>query len=540
MSPNVFQQKPAIQVIVVIYLLVISSLIQAVQGGAPRPNIILIMADDLGFSDLGCYGSEIATPNIDQLAASGLRFRQFYNNAKCGPSRASLLTGLYSQQTREGSDSRGNLNLAQTLKHAGYRTLMTGRGGGLAGPPLEYGFDRFYGLLDSCCNYFTPGLQREGEPEPGRKYLGEQRAWGRDDQVFQPFTPNEADFYATDAFTNSALEYLDQFGSSKDQPFFLYLPYSAPHFPIQARPEDIAKYRGRYQIGWDEVRKQRHQRQIELGIVEGHWKSSTRDPLVPAWNALSEEERDHWDLIMAVYAAMIDRMDQGIGQILAKINDLRIANNTLILFLSDNGACAEDYRGFETTGSDLPPGPMESYRTQDLAWANVSNTPFRKYKWWVHEGGIASPLIAYWPGTIQEGRFTSQVAHLIDLMPTCLDLAGIDYPTNSNGQTLKPLEGMSLLPVFRRAGSEVDRTLFWQFGQCRAIRQGHWKLVAGHPNARLGIDYFKQKGTTSPKWELYDMASDRVEQTDLSALYPEEVLQMKALFADWQNRVGAR
>ncbi len=507
---------------------------------ARKPNIILIMADDLGFSDLGCYGSEIATPNIDQLANHGLRFTQFYNNAKCGPSRASLLTGLYPQQTREGSDPEGALNLAQGLKLAGYRTLMTGRGGGLARSPLQSGFDHFFGLLDSCCNYFNPGLRRDGENEPGRKYPGETRAWGQDDRVFQPFTPEDSEFYATDAFTQAALEYLEQHGGRDAPPFFLYLPYTAPHFPIHARAEDIERYRGHYKIGWDELRKQRHQRQVELGIVDRHWEPSPRDPMVKAWDSLSADEQNRWDLNMSVYAAMIDRMDQGIGRIVSKLKALGIADHTLILFLSDNGACAEDYRGFSTTASDRPPGTMESYRTQDLPWANVSNTPFRKYKWWLHEGGIASPLIAYWPGQIRPGRLTSQVAHLIDLMPTCLEVAGMPYPPSHDGQELMPLEGISLLPIFREHEATKSRTLYWHFGQCRAVRQGKWKLVAGHSNPRLGIDYFNQRGSSSAKWELYDMDRDRTEQVDLSAQFPDQVSRMSHLFATWIQRIDSK
>ncbi len=501
-----------------------------------RPNIILIMADDLGFSDLGCYGSEIHTPHIDRLATHGLRFTQFYNNAKCAPSRASLLSGLYPQQIKDGTHAKGSLNLAQVLQSAGYRTWMTGRSGGLADTPVRSGFDHFFGLLSACCNYFNPGLQRDGEPPPGRKYPEETRPWGRDDQVLQPFTPTTPDFYATDAFTETALDYLDT--SQAGEPFFLYLPFTAPHFPIQARPEDIEKYRGTYQIGWDKLREQRYRRQVELGIVKPDWTPSPRDPLVAAWDSLTEEERDRWDRNMAVYAAMIDRMDQGIGQILSKLRQLGIEDNTLILFLSDNGACAEDYRGFDATASDHPPGPMASYRTQDLPWANASNTPFRKYKWWLHEGGIASPLIAYWPGRIAPGGFTDTIAHIMDIMPTCLDIAGVPYPKTHQDTPLMSLEGKSLWPLLQGQAAHHERSLFWQFGQCRAVRHGKWKLVAGHSNPRLGIDYFQQRGSQAPNWELYDMESDRTEQNDLATHHPDRVAAMSELFEDWSQRVS--
>lgn len=265
-----------------LFLLFFLILVFSPQGGkaAERPNIILIMADDLGFSDLGCYGSEIETPNLDRLAKGGLRFSQFYNNGKCGPSRASLLTGLYPQQTNEGGDSARSRNIAQVLKSAGYRTWMTGRAGGLAKPPVQCGFDRFYGVLDSCCNYFNPGLRRSGEAEPGRKFPGEQRPWAIDDKVIRPFTPDDRDFYATDAFTDRAIDYLNQ-NSEEDSPFFLYLPFTAPHFPIHARPRDIAKYRGKYLIGWDMVRQRRHERMVELGLLDRQSTLSVREAGVP-------------------------------------------------------------------------------------------------------------------------------------------------------------------------------------------------------------------------------------------------------------------
>jgi arylsulfatase A-like enzyme len=417
-----------------------------------KPNIILIMADDMGFSDLGCYGSEIETPN-----------------------------------------------------------------------------------------YFNPGMKRPGENEPGRKYPSEQRAWSIDGKAIQPYTPKDKDFYSTDAFTDCAIEYLNQYGKD-DDPFFLYVSYTAPHFPLQAWPEDIAKYRGKYMIGWDTIRQQRYDRLLKLGLIDKQWKLSTRDGNVQKWDDV--KDKDNHDLEMAVYAAMIDRMDQGIGRILAKVSELGIEDNSLVLFLSDNGSCAEDYKAFNTTAPEIPPGPMESYRTLGVSWANASNTPYRKFKWWNHEGGVSTPFIAYWPRVIKDGgKITHQVAHIMDIMATCLDIAGAQYPLNFNGQTVQPLEGKSLIPIFRGKKRQGHKALYWQFGSSYAVRKGKWKLVHAHPNPRAGIDYFneadesKQKDKNQRQWELYDMASDRTELNDLAEKYPELVKQMAQAWEEWNKRV---
>ena len=504
---------------------------------AARPNIILIMVDDLGYSDLGCYGSEIATPHLDALARSGLRFSQFYNNAKCAPSRASLLTGLYPQQTRDGSRMERSLYLSEVLQGAGYRTLMTGRSGGLRDTPVRCGFDRFFGLLNGCCNYFNPGVRRPGEPEPGRKYAGEMRAWARDEVRLHPFTPEEKDFYATDAFTRSALDFLEAYGRG-ERPFFLYLPYTAPHFPIHARPEDIRRYRGKYnQIGWDGIRDARQRRLVDLGLVREEWKLSPREEEVPAWQELSDAEKDSWDLHMAVYAAMITRADHGLGLLMERVKELGIANNTLVLFLSDNGACAEDYRAFGVPAPGVAPGPLESYRTQGVGWANVSNTPFRKFKWWAHEGGTASPLIVSWPAVLKAGgQITHEVAHIMDLMPTCLDVAGVRYPEERGGSRLLPLEGRSLFPLLRGESWSGHEELYWEFGPCRAVRKGDWKLVTSARNPKFGINYFRLGGEPLA-WELYNLKSDRTECLDLAAEHPGRVEDMERLFHAWQMRM---
>jgi len=503
------------------------------------------MADDMGFSDLGCYGSEIRTPNLDRLADQGVRFTQFYNCAVCVTTRASLVYGVYPDQAgvptigdrtclrlthdwKYGSypdredPSRHNkpalhcVSLAEVLRAAGYRTMMTGKWHG-SQLPVQRGFDHYYGLLSGCCNFFNPGLRRSGEGEPGRKRPGEARPWGIDDQVIQPYTPRDPDFYATDAFTNQALEYLGRYGHGK-RPFFLYVAYTAPHFPIQARPEDIARYRGRYLMGWDELRQQRYERQKQLGVIDPNWPLSPRHPQVPSWQKM--DHTDSWDLKMAVYAAMIDRVDQGIGRIVKKLQELGCADNTLILFLSDNGGCAEAIH----TTPGVPPGPVESYHTLDAPWANVGNTPFRDFKLFVQEGGISTPLIAWWPkGIPHPGTITNQVGHVIDIMPTLCELAGAEYPSTFRGGSILPAEGRSLLPILEGRARKGHDCLFWELRGHRAVRQGHWKLI----------------GCRAGAWELYDLEADRPELNDLAAAMPKKVQELAAQYEQWARRCTA-
>ncbi len=504
---------------------------------APRPNIVVIMADDMGYSDIAPYGGEIDTPNLARLAREGARFTQFYNNAKCAPTRASLLTGLYSQQagcTDAPVAMRNCATLAEVLRGAGYATYMAGKwhAGEL---PVERGFDRHFGLVDGCCTYFNPGEQRPGEPKPAeQKY---PRKWARDAEVLQPFTPENRDFYTTDAFTDAALEYLDGH-AGKQEPFFLYLPYTSPHYPLQAPPEDIAKYRGKYLCGWDAVRAARFQRMRDMGLLDPRWELSPRDPEIPAWDDVENPEawkaapyagkklsledavnRDLWDLKMAVYAAMVDRMDRNIGRVLDKLDAMGAAENTLVLFLSDNGGCAE----LRNDTPDVPPGTMDSYRSVDPPWANAQNTPYRKFKRHDHEGGVATPCIARWPGRTPAGGIIHQVAHLIDVMPTALELSGAAYPAENRGESVPPPEGMSLAPVLRGGAETRARELFWQFGTSRAVRSGDWKAV------REG----------DAPWELYDLAADRTETQDLAAAHPDIVERLSAAWAAWAARVAA-
>ncbi len=467
-----------------------------------RPNIVLILADDLGFSDLGCYGGEIETPNLDGMAANGLRFSQFYNCAKCAPTRTSILTGLYHQQTNVGQGSNC-VTIAEVLRQTGYTTLAAGKWH-VGGTPMDRGFDRYFGMLGGACSYFVP------------------------DKTFrldrEPFTTNDERFYTTNAFTDYALEFLDEAGR-KDKPFFLYMAYNAPHYPLHALPEDIAKYRGKYMKGWDILRKERYERLIRLGLIDKRWAMSTRGADthrsfsdIPPWEQVEDKQAE--DLNMAVYAAMVDRMDRNIGRILKKLKELKVEDNTLVMFLSDNGGCP--YERNKTI--DIPPGPAESYRTYDSPWANVSNTPFRLYKRFNHEGGNSTPFIACWPAVIRKGGgITHQMGHIIDVMATCLDVAGGQYPSRYRGREIAELQGKSLLPVFEGRKRRGHDALFWEFMRNKAVRKGKWKLVTVGDNP----------------WELYDMEADRTELDDLSAKMPEKVEELASMYEEWIKRCKA-
>lgn len=487
---------------------------------ADQPNIVLIMADDMGVSDIGCYGSEIRTPNLDGLAKAGLRFTQFYNNARCCPTRASLMTGLYPHQAGVGHmvNKRnlpgylGYLNdhcvtIAEALRPAGYRTLMSGKwhvGEERPHWPVDRGFEHSYTLISGGSNYFR---------------IDPERTMARDGEKF---IPNEDGFYLTDAFTTNAVRLLDEHGKG-DRPFFLYLAYTSPHWPLHAWPEDIARYRGKYREGWDALRQKRHQRMKELGLVDPRWPLSERDPQAPLWSDQDDKAKDDWDLKMAVYAAQIDRMDQGIGKVLAKLKELRVENNTLVLFLADNGGCAEKINRGKP---GVPPGSADSFLSYGLPWANVSNTPYKRFKHWVHEGGIATPLIARWPSGLktQPGSLTPQPGHLIDIMATCVDVAGAAYPERVGDRAITPLEGKSLKPIFEGKTRPGHAEIYWEHEGNRAVRQGKWKLVA----------------LNRGPWELYDLEADRTETRDLAGQYPERVKELSALHAAWAERSQVR
>ena len=498
---------------------------------APRPNIVVILADDMGYSDLGCYGSEISTPNLDRLAAGGLRFTQFYNAGRCCPSRASLLTGLqphqagvgamvddYAKATRERLNSPAYqdhlsatcVTIPEVLKPAGYRTLMCGKwhlGYRPAEWPARRGFDRSLVQVDGAINYFGVGVQHKG---------GDVPPMALDDR---PYEPPRDGFFTTDAYSAQAAEWVSE-SAKAGTPFFLYLAYNAPHWPLHAPAEDVAKYRGKYRGSWQAVRVARHRRQLELGVVDARWGMAPMDRgAVKPWDQLDEAARDEWDLKMAVYAAQVERMDRGIGRVLDAVRAAGAEQNTLVLFLSDNGGAAENPNksrpGAET-------GTRDSYVGYARPWATVSNTPLRLHKQRVHEGGISAPAILSWPGRVKSpGSVTKQVAHLVDVMATCVEVAGATYPAQKDGTPVPPMEGVSLLPVL--SGGELPgRVLGWEHEGHRAVRRGDWKLVSVHGRP----------------WELYDVGADRCESKDLASSQPERAAALEREYSAWASRCG--
>ena len=480
------------------------------------PNILIFMVDDMGYSDIGCYGGEIATPNIDKLAEEGVRFRNFYTDAKCGPSRSALLTGQYWHQGR----LRVGATFAELLRPIGYRTLMTGKWH-QDGLPTEHGFDRYYGLVDGCCNFWNPGLEaRPGEGKPGRKQqMGDRaRHWAIENQLIKTgYTPEDKNFYTTDAFTDYAVDRLEEY-KDEEKPFILYLAYTAPHYPLHAWPEDIAKYQDTYQGGWDELRETRYQRMLEMGVIDEHYKLSPRDKGVKAWSSLSKKQQKEEAYIMAVYAAMIDRVDQGIGKVIDKLKAIGEYDNTIIIFMSDNGACSEP----PNSTPDILPGPVEGYRSVGQAWANASNTPFRLFKSSSHEGGTRVPMLVRWPGVIEPRTVTDRVAHLIDLVPTFMEITGAVYPTEIRGNKLLEPDGISLLPTFKGQTQVEHPYLAWEWSGAKAVRQGDWKLVS------------EKSKSGNPRWELYQMADDPTELNDLASQYPEKVGELAKLWKQWR------
>jgi arylsulfatase A-like enzyme len=498
-----------------------------------RPNIVVIMADDMGFSDIGCYGGEIRTPNLDALAAGGLRFTQFYNAARCCPTRASLLTGLYPHQAGVGAmvgpgdapGYRGRLveqcvTIAEVLRETGYHTAMSGKWHVThfdygdpeptlhrASWPLQRGFQRFFGTLAGAGSYFTPvSLMRDND-----------------------FIEPDAGFYYTDEINNAAAAFIEQ--APADQPLFLYIAHVAPHWPLHALPEDVQKYRGVYDTGWDRMRTERHERLIKMGLVSRHWPLTPRDARVPAWD---DARNKNWEAHrMAVYAAQVDNMDQGIGRVIQALRRTGRFDNTLILFLSDNGGCDEVIQGRDTrhgyfqrggTNPAVLPGDPDTYAAYGVAWANASNTPFRLYKKWGHEGGVATPFIAHWPEGIRDrGALRHQVGHVIDIMATAVDLAQAQYPATANGHEIPPLEGMSLRPAFDNRPLPRE-ALYWEHMGNQAIRRGDWKLVR------------ENRG----EWELYDLNADRTEMVNLAARHPERVEAMARMWNDWADRCFVR
>ena len=498
-----------------------------------QPNIVLIMADDMGFSDIGSYGGEVHTPNLDALAEGGVRYTQFYNNARCCPTRASLMTGVYPHQAGMGwmttADMgtpayQGELNdesvtIAEVLKSANYATYMTGkwhlsrvrniRAGIKDNWPVQRGFDEFFGIVDGGANYFTPDVFSDN-----KKY----KAPGAGE-----------DFYLTHAISDSTTMFMDKhFSSEKDNPMFMYVAYTAPHWPLHALKEDIEKYEEVYNIGWDKLRKQRLKRQKELGIFDASAELSLRDPKVPAWEGLSKAKQEEFAKRMAIYAAQIDAMDQGIGKIVDKLEELGELDNTIIMFLSDNGACAEYISGGpskEVTGES---DTFESYR---IHWANGGSTPYKEYKHWIHEGGIATPLIVHWPKGIDKslnGEYIREPGHIMDVMATAIEASGAQYPEKYNGNKITPLEGKSLLPHF--SGHKTDREpIFWEHEANIGMRDGKWKLVAKT----------EENGEFDPEnLELYNMETDPVELNNLAEEQPERLDEMYQAWQEWADKVN--
>lgn len=524
-----------------------------------KPNIILIMSDDMGFSDLGCYGSQIHTPSLNRLATNGLRFTQFYNTARCCPTRASLMSGLYQHQagighmtddkgyeSYRGDLSRRCVTIAEAVKPAGYCTYMAGkwhvtRHTKPEGPrhnwPLQRGFDKFYGTITGAGSFYDPTTLCRGNT-----YITPAN-----DPEYKPET-----FYYTDAISDNAVKYLrDHDENAPEKPFFMYVAYTAAHWPMHALEKDVAKYRGKFDKGYTYYRQQRLERLKKMGLIDEDWEMSEQ---AGDWEKIEHRE---WEArCMEVYAAMVDNMDQGIGRIVAELKRQGILDDTLIMFLQDNGGCAEGmgrgkprkpYPEYEPIGPDdlqkqiwppmqtrdgrpvrvgpeVMPGPDGTYIAYGRNWANVSNTPFRLYKHWVHEGGISTPLICHWPKRIKaHGQLCHDPGHLIDIMATCVDVSGAEYPKRHNGHQIQPMEGVSLAPAFADS-SLAKRAIYWEHEGNRAIRQGKWKLVSKHPGG----------------WELYDIEADRTERHDLSATFPDKVNELKTLYEGWAKRCGVQ
>jgi arylsulfatase A-like enzyme len=515
-----------------------------------KPNVLLILNDDMGYSDIGCYGGEVETPNLDRMAANGLRFSQFYNTARCSPSRASMLTGLHPHQTGVGIltyDSgpegyAGNLNqrcvtIPQALKASGYKTYMSGKwhvASSLTKPtdtwPLQRGFDEFFGTIIGAGSFYDPNTLTRGNANAEH----EARAEG---------------FFYTDAISDQAVAYIEQHAKAHpDQPFFEYVAYTAPHWPLHAHEADIARYKGRFDSGWDALREERLEKLVASGLLKDTWKLTERDPSQPPWSeAQADEQFRAWTLrCMEVYAAQIDRMDQGIGRIIAALEKTGQLDNTVFIFLADNGACAEDIpegvsidelvsklmiaRAETRSGEPVHfgndpsrmPGPENTYQSYGTAWANLSNAPFRLYKHWIHEGGIATPLIIHWPRGIGErGGIRHAPGYLPDIMATILDITGTAYPATFEGRPIDPIEGQSLLPVFAQDGG-TRAPMFWEHEGNAAVRIGQWKLVKRYPRP----------------WELYDLEADRTELHDLAARHPERVADMAGQYDAWAARCG--
>jgi len=493
--------------------------------GKKQPNIMLIMADDMGYSDLGFMGSGIQTPNIDRLAGKGMVFNQFYNAGRCCPSRASLVTGLYAHNADlgwmtasdfgrpgyRGAISKNSVTLAQVLKTAGYENYMTGKwhlaydpnmqaGADNSNWPIQRGFDKYYGVLSGGGGYYIPSTLTKNN---------------------ERIEPSE-DFYLTEAINNSTVEILeDHFEAKADKPFFFYVAHYAPHRPLHALEDDIKKYKGKFSKGWDHFREHRFKTMNESGLTNA-WVLSQRPDNIPEWNSLSDDQKAMWEMRMEVYAAQIDRMDQGIGQIIQLLEEKNELDNTIIMFLSDNGGNAEPEGKDFAADTITNPGDNNFNQSYRRNWANMSNTPFRLYKSSNHEGGISTPLIVHWPEKIKKASISNQQGHVIDFMPTLMELTGANYPKEFNEEKIKAYQGKSLVPAIE--GKVTQRgPLFFEHEADRAIIDGKWKLVA----TKAGKKPYKGK------WELYDLSVDRAEENNLIEKYPEISAELEQKWDEW-------
>ncbi len=461
-------------------------------AAAAKPNIIVILADDLGWSDLGCYGGEIQTPNIDRLAVNGLRFSQFYNSAKCEPTRTSLLSGQYWQDAGTGIEK--GITMGQAMKTANYATFAIGKWH-MLGNPFNRGFDHYFGHLSGATDYFKGDSTHMLDAAP-----------------FNP--PTNGTFYTTDANADFAIKFIkDSKQQNPQKPFFMYLAFNAPHAPLQALQSDIDKYSTKYRLaGWDKIRVQRFNRQKNLGLIPANSALSPRPDSVPAWNSLTDQQKDFEGLRMSIYAAMVDRMDQAIGRVLDTVKALGEESNTVVMFLSDNGANPYD----RARSGTLP--NRNAQWAYGLGWSNASGTPFAHYKRNMFNGGACTPFIAYWPaGLTVSNTITEQRGHIIDLMPTLMDLAQATWPQQYQGQPLAPLPGKSLVPIFKGNTRTPHAALYFQLYDHRAVIAGNMKLVSdwGRP------------------WQLFDLSTDRTEQNDLAAQQPQTANNLKALWQTW-------
>lgn len=535
-------------------LLILLTLLSLFSFADTRPNIIVVLVDDMGYSDLGCFGGEVRTPNIDSLAKNGLRFTQNYNSARCCPSRASLLTGLYSHQagianftgadksSKLGPAYLGKLNrecvtLAEVLKQNGYSTYGVGKWHvGHTENPIDRGFDEYYGYIKghSTDQWNITNYMRFPE---GRK---------------PEIQHSKNTFYATDAFTDYAVEFIRQ-GQKKEKPFFLYLAHSSPHFPLQAPPETRDSYLEIYRKGWDKLRKERYERQKAIGLVTDSWSFTELSQVPvdqmkiangfpgmknPSWSEVDSERKEDLTYRMATFAAMLDHIDKGIGRVLKTLEESGQLDNTLILFTSDNGACYEwgpygfdkhSRQGFTKLhkGNELNSiGGPGTYHSVGSAWSSLSNTPLRMYKHFNHEGGNCSPLIAHWPKGIKNaGRWVRSPIHLIDIMPTICEVSASKYPEEFNKHKIIPLEGISCKSIFDGAVEMPERTLYFDHFESSAIRHGDWKLVRGN------------KRYNNRKWELYNIKNDRCETKNLLDSNPEKAKELEKLWTEWAVRV---